>query len=219
MLVAFVGLGGLGAAGYFVSQPQDMSDIEGRGQEAVGRSSRNLEGVLSKALKGGYELNLTEEDINLYLRDTLEMKQGGFLGEWVKLEDVAVRLEKDRAEVIQVRSIQGHEMTISMYVKILQTEEPNGTILTEISCNGGAFHKDLPRPLVGGRFGKLPVPQGFLHLVLPSFENLAAVYRDAESKKPTKEVDYIEEMVRIRMEEGKLVLDSRANTVEMPGGF
>ncbi len=85
-LAVFAGLVGLGGALYTISQPQDLSDITGYGPSAVGKDSRNLKAVLKNATEGGYPLKLSEEEINLYLRDTLEFEQGGLLAEWVKLE-------------------------------------------------------------------------------------------------------------------------------------
>ena len=222
--VVFLGLAGLGAALYFVAQPQDLSDIDGRGPAAVGKSSRNLKEVLKNSSDGAYPLKLSEEEINLYLRDTLAFKQAGFLGEWVDIEDVAVRLEEDRAEVIIVRSVAGYPLTLSMYIRIEQIEQPDGRITTRIFRNGGPYQEWLPKPGIGGRFGKLPVPEGFLLTVMPSFQQLAGVYREVPESgkrgKPVKEVDFIEDMARISIADGKLLLDPRPNTREMlmPGG-
>ena len=199
-----------------ISQPQDLSDIEGRGPGAVGKPSRDLKAVLANSLKGGYKLTLTEEEINLYLRDTLKSRQGGFLESQVSIDDVAVRLEGEHAEIIIVRTVAGQPFTVSMFVTVIQSELPNGTILTEVGRHRGPYHELIKRPLVGGRFGSLPVPQGFMHLVLPSFENLAAVYRDAEAKKPVKELDFVEEMPRFSIVGGKLVLDPNPNVREVP---
>ncbi|MFC7337133.1 hypothetical protein ACFQY0_08085 [Haloferula chungangensis] len=214
-------VGGLGAALFQISQPQDLSDIAGYGPRAEGQSPRNLKGVLANSLKGNYELTLTEHDLNLYLRDTLKVKQGGYLASEVSLDDVVVRLENDYAEIILVRTIAGHPFTLSMFLRVEQSELPNGSILKEVVRNRGPYHESIPRPGVGGRFGKLPVPEGFLLLVMPAFEKLAAVYRDTSSKDPVKELDYVEEMARFSIVDGKLVLDPRPNTQEMmgPGGF
>lgn len=214
-------VGGLGAALFQISQPQDMSDIAGYGPRGAGQSARNLKGVLANSLKGGYELSLTEHDLNLYLRDTLEVKQGGLLESQVSLDDVAIRLKDDYAEIIMVRTVAGYPFTLSMYLRVEQSELPNGAILKEVLRNRGPYHESIPRPGVGGRFGKLPVPEGFILLVMPAFEKLAAVYRDTESKEPVKEMDFIEEMARFSISDGKLVLDPQPNTSEMmgPGAF
>jgi hypothetical protein len=225
-LVVFLGLGGLGAALYFVAQPQDLSDIEGLGPAVIGKSSRDLKEVLKRSSEGGHPLELTESELNLYLRDTLEFKQEGALAEWVKLEEVAVRLEDDRAEVVMVRSVAGYPLTLSMYVRIEQIEQPDGRITTQIFRNGGPYQEWLPKPEIGGRFGQLPVPEGFLLTVMPAFQKLAEVYREPSSpgsmsrRKLVKEVDFIEDMARISIVDGKLKLDPAPNTREMlmPGG-
>ena len=214
-------VGGLAAGIYQISQPQDLSDLAGCGPRSVGKTSRNLKSVLTNSIKGRYEVSLNEEDINLYLRDTLKVKQGGVLASEVSFDEVVVRLKDDYAEIIMVRMIAGYPMTLSMYLRVEQSELPDGTIRKEIVRNRGPYHESIPRPGVGGRFGRLPVPEGFLLLVLPAFEKLAGVYRDPESKKPVKELGLIEEMPRMTIANGTLVLDPRPNTREMisPGGF
>ena len=91
--------------------------------------------------------------------------------------------------------------------RILQEIDMNGSTKTSVVRDGGHFFPNLPRLerlTKGGRFGKLVVPQGFLILVLPSFEKLAPVYRlELEQA--------FEEMSRITISKGKLVLDPRAD--------
>lgn len=221
-LFAFAGLGGLAAAMYFIAQPQDLSDIAGRGPGAVGKQSRDLRVVLQKAHESGYALTLTEEEINLYLRDTLSARQGGMLADHVTLDEVVVRLEKDVAEIILVRTVAGHPLTMSMYVRTDTLEMPDGTLQREISMSGGQYHESIGRPLIGGRFGQLKAPQGFIRVLLfDSMTRLASVYRDGPASKPEKELDCIEDMARIEIQDGKLQLDPRGTTRSMglPGGF
>lgn len=215
-LVALAGLVGLGAALWFIATPQDLTDLDGRAPAAADESPRDLKEVLRRSIERGFEATITEKELNLYLRDTLEATQGGLLAGQVTLEDVAVRLEDGRAEIITVRDVAGYPLTLSMYLRVEQFERPDGELVTEVFRNGGPYHEKLPRPSIGGRFGKLPVPEGFLHLVMPAFESLAAVYRDAEADSPEKEIDFIESMARVRIEEGKLVLDPVPNTRTIP---
>ena len=71
--------------------------------------------------------------------------------------------------------------------------------------HGGPYHKFLPFPKCGGRFGQLPVPQGFLLLVMPSFDNLAKAFPD--------EIRLgFAEMTRIKIEDERLILDPRVPT-------
>lgn len=201
-LLAFAGLAGLGTAVFFMGRPQDLSDIKGI---AAGGKSRDLRAVLQSAVDRGYEVTLTEEEINLYLKQTLRAKQGGWLGESVAFDGVRVRLEEGRAEVIMERSVMGRPLTLSMFVRVEQTLSMKGSTQTSVLRDGGPFLPEIPRleKLVkGGRFGRLVVPQGFLLLVLPAYEKLAAAYRQELSLG-------FEEMSRIKLGDGKLVLDPR----------
>ena len=213
-LFVVVVIGALGTAVWFIMQPQAMGDLAGRGDSAVQSRSRDVVAVLSNALEKGYPVTLSEEDINSYLKRTLKPAQGGFLGQWVKLEGAAVRLRGDVAEVILVRSILGRPFTVSMFLKVEMTESADGKITKFVHRHGGKYHEMLSMPMRGGRFGKLVVPQGFLILIWPSMESLAKVYE--------KELKLAgEEMARVKIEDGKVTLDPRPNTrsVPLPGGF
>lgn len=210
-LVALAGVAGLGVAVFFMARPQDLSDIKG----IAGTSKpRDLRAVLQSAIDRGYEVTLTEEEINLYLKQTLLAKQGGMLEKAVSFEGVRVRLEEGRAEIIMQRSVMGQPLTLSMFVRVEQTLSMKGTTQTTVMRDGGPFLPQVPRTeriVKGGRFGQLVVPQGFLLLVLPAYEKLAALYQ--------KELELgFEEMSRITMSDGKLVLDPRPDGgAELPG--
>ncbi len=210
-LFTLAALAGLGVGVFFVLQPQDTSDIAGTGSAAVTQKARDLRVVLRNASEKGYELSLTEDEINRYLAQTLKASQTGPLAELASIRQVAVRLEDGRAEVVITREVAGRPLTVSMYFRVEQLESPDGSVSTQIHLDGGGYHEELPRPLVGGRFGRVPVPQGFLVLVLPAFQQLAEVYRSPPDESgrliPEKEIDFIEDMARIRIEKGKLVLD------------
>jgi len=200
-LFMLVFLSGLGAAVFFVSQPQDLTDIGGYGPAAALAQRRDLKATLQSSLDRGFEVTLSEEDINGYLSRTLAAKQGGLLGNNVTLDGAWVRLEEGRVEVVLERRILGQPLTISTYVQINQTVSPTGATSTEGVLHGGPYLKDIPLNR-GGRFGQLVIPQGFLRLVLPSFEKLAAAYKD--------EVELaFGRMARIRIEKDKLILDPR----------
>jgi hypothetical protein len=88
-----------------------------------------------------------------------------------------------------------------MFLKVEQLQGVGG-VRTEVHRDGGQYHEAVTKPLKGGRFGKLVVPQGFLLLVMPAFQKLAEVYR--------QEIHLaFEEMARIRIEPKRLVLESR----------
>lgn len=191
----------LGAAGFFVIQPQDLTDVGGFGPAARKTAPRDLKAVLETALKRGYPVTLTETEINQWIGQTLAAKQGGFFAGQVSLERVWVRLMDGYAEVVMERTVMGRPFTVSMFLKVEQLQGVGG-IKTEVHRHGGPYHEAVPKFLKGGRFGKLVVPQGFLLLVMPSYAKLAEVYRD--------EIHLaFEEMVRIRIEPKRLALESR----------
>lgn len=202
-LFSMAGIAGLGVALWFVGQAQDTSDIKGVGAGSEGKSARNLQAVLKSAVDRAYPVTLSEEEINLYLRQTLEAKQEGMLGSVVELRGVYVRLEEDLAEIVMERSVMGHPFTVSMYLRIEQHETMQG-VERSVLREGGPYMADAPNLKRGGRFGRLVVPQGFLVLVLPAFEKFAGVYKEEIA-------GGIEEMSRISIQEGKLVLDPRAD--------
>jgi hypothetical protein len=210
MLVLFLGICGLGASLYFIAQPQDLSDIEGYGAkttlENLTTPRRDIREVLQNSLDRGFPVTLTEREINLWLARTLNARQAGMLSEHVTLKGVWVRLEEGRAEVVIEREVMGHPFTTSMYLQIEQLESSSG-INTQVHLHGGPFHENLPHPPQGGRFGQLRVPQGFLMLIMRSFEGIAACY--------AAEIELgFEKMSRFEIADGRLTLDPRVPTRE-----
>ncbi|MGJ8644844.1 MAG: hypothetical protein ACSHX9_15660 [Luteolibacter sp.] len=199
-LIVFVAIVGLGAAIYFVSQSQDLSDLQ-ESPATAGRSDgsvRDIQAVLRKAIQGDYSVRLSEAELNRWLDSQLDLTQGGELGAYVSLSRVWVRLTDDVAEIIFERDVAGYPMTTSMFLQVEQLETAKG-MRTNVHLHGGGYHDSLPIPTRGGRFGQLTVPQGFLNLVLPDFEKLAEVFQ------PEIELGF-EKMARIKIEDGALVL-------------
>ncbi len=205
--VMTVGLA-LAAALLWVTQAQDLTDIGGYGAPADGAAARDLHQVLQSALTRRYAVTLSETEINQWLQRTLVAKQGGRLGGVVTLERVWVRLQDGCAEVVMQRKILGQPFTVSMFLQVAQTEGPKG-VVTEVLLHGGPyFQANLPVPMRGGRFGKLVVPQGFLHLVVPAYARLAELYQ--------AEIHLgFEEMSRVTIAKGRLVLDPRVPSEDL----
>ncbi|MES2439643.1 MAG: hypothetical protein V4584_11275 [Verrucomicrobiota bacterium] len=200
-LILLVATAGLGSAVFFAVQPQDLTDLGGYGTAAKKLPERDMKTVLKSAIDRGYAVTLSETELNQWLARTVGTKQGGLLGDQISLERVWVRLEEGRAEVILERKLLGRPFTVSMYLQVERMEGMKGTT-TEVQLHGGPYHKDFPNPPRGGRFGKLVVPQGFLLLVMPAYQKLAALFPDEIRMG-------FSEMARIRIEKGNLVLDPR----------
>lgn len=201
MLILLVAAGALGMAIYHAVQPQDLSDLKSPASAANPVTARDVKVVLKNAIDRGFPVTLQEAEINHWLARTLVAKQGGLLAEKVTFDRVWVRLEEGIAEVIMERQFLGKPFTVSMYLQIERLESLQG-VFTEIHPQGGPYHPDFPHPPKGGRFGKLVVPQGFIHLVLPAFEKLAAQF-------PAEIELGLREMSRITLEDGRIVLDPR----------
>lgn len=200
---------GLGVALVFIAQPQDLNDIGGYGLTAKADTNWNMKTVLQSALDRNQPLTLTERHINQWLNRTLVTKQAGLLAGIVSLERLWVRLENGHAEVIMERRIMGHPFTVSMFLKVEQTQGPKG-VLTQVQLHGGPYLAGLPQPPRGGRFGTLVVPQGFLLLVLPAYQKLVPLFHD--------EIRLgFEEMARIQITKGRLILDPREPSSEPAG--
>ena len=202
-LIVFLVIVGLGAALFFVSQPQDLSGLGGNAPAATTPASppRDMEAVLTKSIEGDYSVVLTEKELNEWLGRELKLKQAGELAKWASMKRVWVRLQEDVAEIIIEREIAGRPFTTSMFLKIEQVESASG-ISTQIHFNGGGYSDSVTRPTRGGRFGQLVVPQGFLILILPEFQKIASLFE--------KEIDLgFNRMARIKIKDGQLELDPK----------
>ncbi|MEO5912600.1 MAG: hypothetical protein ABIS50_00090 [Luteolibacter sp.] len=201
LLILLAAMGGLATAVFFVVQPQDLTDLGGYGPAVKATPVRDMKAVLQSAIDRNYAVTLSEAEINQWIASTLVMKQGGLLADPVKLEHFWVRLEEGHAELIMERSVFGMPFTISMYFKV-DKEQSGKEIITSYNPSGGPFLKDYEFPQKGGRLGKLVVPQGFLHLVLPSYEKIAALF-NAETELA------FSKMQRVKFENDRIVLDPR----------
>jgi hypothetical protein len=209
LLILLAGASVLGTAVFFITQPQDLTDIGGYGPMAKTAPAREMTAVLKNALDRGYPVTLTESELNQWLGRTLKAKQGGLLAEQVSLDRVWVRLADGHAEVIMERSIMGMPFTTSMFLRVEQLQGRNG-VMTEVHMDGGPYHESVPNPPRGGRFGKLVIPQGFLLLVKPAYEKLVPLFRE--------EIRLgFEEMARIKIERNRLILDPREPSGDVSG--
>jgi hypothetical protein len=210
-------LGSLALAFYLISQPQELDDIEGARAASALTPVRDLKAVVQNAVERGYPVTLTEEELNGYLARTLLARQAGLLSEHVSLDGVWIRLEQGRAEIVMERRILGRPFTVSSYVRVEQTEELNGRTRTQIIPNGGPYFEG-GKVNRGGRFGRLVVPEGFLHLTMPAYKALAEVYGKETSDGWESELQF-GEMAQVRIEEGRLTLEPIKPEPDSPGKF
>ncbi len=193
---------------YTILQPQDLSDIDG--YKTSSSSSRNLQEVLDKAVKGNYSVTLTEAEINQMLQNELVAKQHGMLSSDASIKRVLVRLKKDIAEVIILREVFGHEITVSMYIQLRQSKDEKG-IATDIHLHGGNIDNTSAMPKIGGRFGKLSIPQGFLRAVFSDYVKIA------DTLAPEIELG-LRRMSKFEIQDKRVILDPSGSSEDDEGG-
>lgn len=200
-LILLLAVVGLGVGVFYAVQPQSLTDVGGYTASSPATQVRDMRVVLQNSIQRGYNLSLSEAEINQWLAQTLVSKQGGVLAEQVRLNRVLVRFEEGYLELIMTRTFLGKPFTSSMFLQVERMEEMKGTV-TEIRLHGGPYHKDFPNPTKGGRIGQLVVPQGVLLLTMPAFQKLAELFKE--------EIDLgFREMARIKIEKDRIIFDPR----------
>jgi len=188
-------LGAFAVALYFVAQPQSLADVD----SGQGEPLRDISVTLKESLERGFPVTLKEGEINAWIAQRLVAKQGGLLSGAASIDAVKVRLEEGVAEIIVARTVFGHPLTTSLYVKVEHSETVEGS-QKELKFQAGPYDSDFPGLLKGGRFGKLVVPQGFMKLVFPEYEKLAAAFA------PELEQGF-QEMAKIEIQKDRLILN------------
>ena len=142
--------------------PQDLSDLAGRNEDGtITPSERNLERVLENAAEKGIKVTLSEEEINQWLSSQLSGTQEGLLQNTVKFRSTWVRINDGSIDLIFEREAFNRLHTVAMNVEIEQLIDENDHMSSTI-------HRK------GGRLGQLPVPHGYLTLVMSSYRELAS---------------------------------------------
>ena len=154
--------------------PQDLSRIEGYGEGAKTREARDLTAVLRESLERGHEVTISEDELNRWIGQNLKLKQQGLLGHAIEIKGLGIRLREDEIEMVMERSFYGLKSTLSMYFQVLVEADDNKSS-KEVLLHGGPLVEFFPLLKRGGRFGRLTVPQGYIHLVKPAFFQLGEV--------------------------------------------
>lgn len=155
--------------------PQDLSTLPGYKQA---EPEINIPELLRQSYKKNTSLTLSEEDINRYIASTLKASQQGFLAPLAKPNGVGVRFHDGYMEVIIERQLASHYLqTVSLFITVIQEEDPTSPIpVTRLE-----YRENKPDASYigkGGTLGKVTVPQGYMLLLQPAFENLATAYED-----------------------------------------
>ncbi|MDQ8190332.1 hypothetical protein [Roseibacillus persicicus] len=179
--------------------PQDLSDVDGRNADGSSTPpTRNLERVLENAASQGIKVTLTEEEINQWLSNQIQGTQDGLLKNQVQYRGAWVRLKEGSVDLIFEREAFNRTHTIAMNVQIEQLIEGNNQMSSNINW-------------AGGRLGQMPVMQGYLALVMSSYEELAEVMKPEVKSLRT----LLEGKALVKFEEGKVTFEPRSSSEDL----
>lgn len=155
--------------------PQDLSTLPGYKQSG---GEANIPELLRQAVKKNVALTLTEEDVNKYIASTLKASQQGILSPIAKPNGVGIKFHDGYMEIIIERQIASRYLqTVSLFVTVIQEENPSSPLpVTRLE-----YRENNEQPSYvekGGTLGRVSVPQGYMILLMPAFENLADAYQD-----------------------------------------
>ncbi|MDB2430230.1 hypothetical protein OAF13_02740 [Akkermansiaceae bacterium] len=196
---------GLGYGVYGSFQGQDLSDIDGYDETDREPRPSDVSIMIGMAAKLRQSVEISERQMNTWLANNIKARQEGQLADHVKLKGVWVRFEETeggRAEIIIEREVAGRPHTVSMFIRVERKKKEDGTFTNYIHKDGGAFLNILA---IGGRFGQVRVPQGFLLFTQESFGSLSDLF-ETEIGWIKKEI--IKEAAgRVIFEDGKMRID------------
>lgn len=149
-------------------------------------TARDLLDVLAQAaIKRSSVIEITEEEVNRCLTDTIRGAQSGRTGRHFAFERASVDLEAGSARVTLHWRGKSHAVTTSLDLTVLR------------SPDNKAFRVEIQR----GAYGRLAVARGFLLPLMPAYESLAAAC--------DPEIKALFQMTKIEIAKDKLVLDSK----------
>lgn len=176
--------------------PYDLGDLDGRNAIVTGQqvAASPLDIRLQTAIERDEPVTFTEAEINHWLRQRLNVKQGSDIGAYVSVQGVWVNLAPGEIELVIERELShGFLHVVTLFMKFVPAE------------NGFTIHRH------SSRVGQVKLPGGFARLVMPSFENMAKeltkelkLYKD-ESLTLDKQLKLHE----IKVDNGRITLDPR----------
>lgn len=207
LIFAFLMVTGLGFSVYLSFQPQDLGGISGYRPDDRSADIIDVPSRIENAAKTRQSIILSEREVNSWLAANLIVKQEGKLADEVDMKGVWVRFDKaegGRAEIVIEREVRGVTHTSSLFMRFERKKKENGSFTTTVRKDGGRF---LGTILIGGRFGQLKVPQGFLLLTQETYKALGSLF--------SKENGFLEEEI-IQKAGGEIIFEDKKIKIEFP---
>ena len=201
MLLQLFVIAALGVIAFFcyqTFQPQLLGDIEGRNSA---KPVADLNKLLDASVKLQRKIEISEEELNIYIKKRLRISQGGSFRKDCKAQNVLVRLTDGQMEVIIERTLRGKPHTVSMFLETATRNDQYGRAIPSLERTGA-------------RLGQLKLPPAYVLLVQESFIKI----KDALKK----ELDVgFDQMGHIEFLDGKLILNPNRQVVspQTPGNL
>jgi hypothetical protein len=207
ILIAFLMVAGLGMGVYLSFQPQDLTTISGYSPDDRSERVTDVPDMIRTAAKNRQPIVLSEKQVNSWLAENLKVRQEGVFAKETELKGVWVRFDEaegGRAEFIIERKIRDITHTTSMFLRFQRRKKEDESFTTTVSKDGGSF---LGTILIGGRFGKLKIPQGFLLFTQSAYANLGALFEE--------EFTIIEQNI-IKEGAGRIIFEEKKMRIDFP---
>ena len=207
LLCGFLIVAGLGFSVYLSFQPQNLEGISGYRPNDRSEDIIDIPSQIEDAAKTRQPISFDEREINSWLATHLLVKQEGKLADEVNMKGVWVRFDQaegGRAEIVIEREIRGMTHTSSLYLRFERKKKENGSFTTTVRKDGGRF---LGTILIGGRFGQLKVPQGFLLFTQEAYQSLGSLFE--------REIGFLEDEI-IRKAGGEIIFKDKKMQLNFP---
>jgi hypothetical protein len=148
----------------------------------AGAKPRDLVDDLKQAaIKGSGVVEIQEAELNRHLARVLTAKVQPPISDWAKFEVLHIDLEPDVAHVTLAWDVKGHRSTATVALKVMRLEK--------------VFRVEV----IGGAYGHLTVPRGFLRPLAPALRDLSDALNE--------EIQALFQMNEVAIAQNKLVLD------------
>ncbi|MDE0859957.1 MAG: hypothetical protein OSA93_07340 [Akkermansiaceae bacterium] len=207
ILIAFLMVAGLGMGVYLSFQPQDLTTISGYSPDDRSERATDVPAMIRLAAKNRQPIVLSEKQVNSWLAENLKVRQEGNFAKETELKGVWIRFDEaegGRAEFIIERKVRNITHTSSMFLRFQRRKKEDDSFTTTVRKDGGSF---LGTVLIGGRFGKLKIPQGFLLFTQDAYANLGALFEE--------EFQMIEQNI-IKEGAGRIVFEEKKMRIDFP---
>ena len=180
-LILLGALSALTGAAWVAHRPVELPSPA---QTKEGARTPDLADELKQAvIKGNGVVEITEDELNRHLKKVLMGRIAAPLTDWVQWDSLTFRLKPEVAQMRLGWLIGSHRSTVTLNLRVVRLDK--------------VFRIEV----LGGSYGHLEVPRGFLRPVLPVLKSLATVLEE--------EIQALFQMNQVRVADGKLVLDPR----------